>query len=111
MKKFLIKGAVLGVILGTIGGIFFNQKSGRDNREKMKKAAKKVMARIIAEIGPASELTKKHYDKIVGKVIADFREDKIMSAEAWEEIGEELKERWKEINLAAKKKLVSVKKK
>ncbi|OGF30252.1 hypothetical protein A2533_01865 [Candidatus Falkowbacteria bacterium RIFOXYD2_FULL_35_9] len=110
-KNFLIKGAVWGIILGTVGGYFFNQKTGKKNQEKVKKAAGKVAKRLTTELTAVKELSKKHYDEIVGKVMSDLKEDKSISSDAWQEISQDLKSRWTTINSEVKKYIKDTKKK
>jgi len=114
-KKLLVKGAVFGILVGSIAGLLFNKKTGAKNQAKLKKAADKVTKRLGEEVGAISDITKRHYDAIVNKVIADLKEDKDMSKEAWDQVSVELKDRWKDINTETKKmigtKVAKVKKK
>jgi gas vesicle protein len=106
--KFL-KGAVLGVILGTVGGYLFNPKSGKANREKVQVVAKKLMQRLMTEVNAVSGVTKREYSAIVKKVIQDFKTDKTLSKEAWDSISAELMERWKVISAQMKEKVKKTK--
>jgi gas vesicle protein len=108
MKK-LLKGAAIGVLLGTIAAVFFNKKSGVQNRAKVQKAARQLMKRVTAEIGGLKEVTKKNYDEIVKKVMLDMQEDKTMSKEAWAEVAAHLKDRWTDISRELKEKSEKIK--
>ncbi|HCC23607.1 TPA: hypothetical protein DF272_05545 [Candidatus Falkowbacteria bacterium] len=100
--KLLLKGAVWGIILGTIGGYLFNAKTGKQNRGKLKTAAAKLGKRLTSELDQVSDVTKKHYDAMVNKVVDDLKKDKTMSREAWDEISKELKSRWAMVNSEVK---------
>jgi gas vesicle protein len=104
IMKFL-KGAVFGVILGTIGGYLFNSQTGKQNREKVKVVAERVMGRLLDEIKNMESVTKRDYSAIIKRVIAEFKEDKTLSKEAWDEVAKELKGRWKNLSseISAKK--------
>lgn len=102
-KKFLLKGAVWGIILGTVGGYLLNSKTGKQNRAKIRRVAGKLAKRLSSELDQVSDVTKKHYDGMVNKVIDDLKQDKAMSREAWDEIAKELKGRWKVVHGEVKK--------
>ena len=103
MKK-LLKGAAIGVILGTIAAVFFNEKSGAKNRAKVQKTARQLMKRLTTEMGGLKEVTKKNYDELVKKVMLDMKEDKTLSREAWAEVATHLKDRWTDISRELKEK-------
>lgn len=102
-KKFL-KGAVFGLILGTVGGYLFNPKSGKKNREKVQQTAKKLIKRLTDEVSHVKNITKREYSQIVTKVMQDFKQDKALSKEAWSAVAKELDSRWKEIDAEIKAK-------
>ncbi len=105
-KKTLIKGAVFGLLVGSIANYLFNKKTGDKNRAKIKSAADKLMKRLSLEIGAMSTITKKHYEGLVAKVVNDLKKDKEMNAEAWDAVAEELKARWALIEKQTKKMMV-----
>jgi gas vesicle protein len=108
MPKKMLKAAIMGVVVGTVAGFLFHPEKGKRNRDKVKKVSKDVIKRVRQEVDGLGDVTKRHYDKIVTKVVADFKEDKTLSKEAWDEVGEELKARWSDISREVK---ASVKKK
>lgn len=105
MKKFL-RGLTLGALIGAGLGIFFNPTSGKQNREKFKKIANQVTAKLVEEAGKVSKLGKKEYEAVVENVIKKYSKDDLLSPEAWAGIAKELKLRWREIQkgLSEKKK-------
>lgn len=108
MQKKMLKTAVMGVVLGTVAGFLFNPEKGKKNRDKVKKVSKSVVKRVREEVDALSEVTKPHYNAIIEKVIADFKGDRALSKEAWDDVAVELKERWADISREVK---ASVKKK
>ena len=108
MKK-LLKGAAIGVILGTVAAVFFNEKSGAKNRAKVQKAARQLMKRVTTEIGGLKEVTKKNYDEVVKKVMLDMQEDRTLSKAAWAEVAAHLKDRWTDISRELKEKSTKIK--
>jgi len=73
----------------------------------MKAAADKLAKRLTLELDQVSDVTKKHYDGMVNKVITDLKQDKAMSKEAWDEVSKELKSRWKVVHGEVKKAVVT----
>ena len=100
-----VKGAVLGVILGTVGGYLFNSKTGKQNREKVKAVAQSLMSRLLEEVTAVKNVTKREYSAIIKRVIEDFKQDKALSKEAWDEVAKELENRWENISADIKMKV------
>lgn len=96
MKKFL-RGLTLGALIGAGLGIFFNPTSGKQNREKFKKIAKQVTAKLVEEAGKVSKLGKKEYEAIVENVIKKYSKNDLLSPDAWLEIKDELIKRWADV--------------
>lgn len=105
MTMKFIKGAIFGIILGTIGGYLFNPIHGKKNRDKLKKVAQDLKIRIMTEMKGMKDVTKREYSAIIQKIIDDFKKDKTMSKEAWDEVANELKSRWKIISSDLKRKI------
>jgi len=101
-KKFL-GGLALGAAIASGVAIFFNPTSGKKNREKFKQVSKKVSEELVHHVGKAKKITKKEYDAIVEKIIKKYSKDDLMKKEAWMEIADELKMRWKDIQKEMKK--------
>lgn len=103
-KKFF-KGAVFGVIAGTIGAYLFNPTTGKKNRDKMKKSAQKVMQKLAEEMSKLPNITKREYNTVVKKVIDDVKEDGSMSDESWKMVKKELDSRWTDVKNQLNKKM------
>jgi len=68
-KKSLVKGGVLGVIVGVVGGILFAPKSGKETREDIKEAATKANHEAEAKLKELHQELKEKADE--AKVMAD----------------------------------------
>ena len=101
-RKFL-SGLALGALLGSALGLFLSPETGKKNRAKFKKISKQVSERLIVEVAKARQLGKKEYEAIVENIIKKFSRQEMMSLDAWKQIAEELKLRWKDIESAVKK--------
>ena len=97
-KTKFVKAAVLAAIVGGVAHYLFKPKKGEQNRVKVQKASKQVIARIKKEMEQVNNITKPHYERIVNKVVRDFREDKALSKDAWDELAVILKGRWTDIS-------------
>ena len=49
-KKSVVKGGVIGVLIGAIGGILFAPKSGKETRKDIKEAAHKANSEAEAKL-------------------------------------------------------------
>ncbi len=80
-KKGLIKGGLIGVILGAIGGILFAPKSGKETRKDIKDAAvkanreaEKKLKKLHAELKDKSVEVKQMADDYKGKAKVELDE-------------------------------------
>jgi len=101
-KKFLGTLA-LGALIGSAIGLFFSPDTGKKNRARFSKVAKQVSENLIKEVAKVSHITKKEYNIIVDRVINKNLKEKILDPESWQEIKNELKLRWEDIQAEAKK--------
>ena len=95
--KRLFQGLALGVLVGSALGLFLSPETGKKNRAKFKKVSKDVSEKLIKEAAKVKVLGKKEYEAIVENILKKYSKDDLMSLEAWGEIKEELKARWKDI--------------
>ena len=99
-----IKGAILGVVLGTVGAYLFNPTTGKKNRDKAQQVAKQLTAKLKVELEALEKITKKEYNAIIKKVVGDLKEDTSLSKESWAAIIKELQARWKNLSAEVKTK-------
>lgn len=80
-KKSVVKGGVLGIILGAIGGILFAPKSGKETRKDIKDAAikanreaEKQLKKLHGELGEKADEAKQLADEYKGKAKTELEE-------------------------------------
>ena len=73
-KKSVVKGGIIGIILGAIGGILFAPKSGKETRKDIKDAAvkanreaEKQLKKLHSELSDKAEEAKKMAAEYKGK--------------------------------------------
>lgn len=103
MGKKFFGTLALGALIGSAIGLFFSPDTGKKNRAKFSKVAKRVSENLIKEVAKVSHITKKEYDVIVDRVVSKNLKDKILDPESWQEVKDELKLRWEDIQAEAKK--------
>lgn len=101
-KRFL-GGLALGAIIGSAVGLFFNPTTGKKNREKFKKVAKQMSESLVGDVSNLKALGKKEYDAVVENIIKKHSKEDLLSKDAWVEIANELKLRYKDIEKEVKK--------
>lgn len=101
-RKFL-SGLALGALVGGALGLFLSPETGKKNRAKFKKISQQVSERLVVEAAKAKRLGQKEYEAIVENIIKKFSKQDLMSLDAWGQIAEELKLRWKDIEAEVKK--------
>ncbi len=103
-KKFL-GGLALGALIGGALGLFLSPGKGKENRAKFQKVSKQLSEKLVADVAKLKKIGKEEYEEIVENLIKKYSKSDLMSVAAWEEIGQELKLRWKDIQkeLGAKK--------
>lgn len=101
-KKFLGTLA-LGALIGGALGLFLSPGKGKENRAKFNKITKKVSETLIADVSKLSKVGKKEYEAIVENIVNKYSKDDLMEPESWQEIKNELKLRWKDIQSELKK--------
>ena len=81
MAKSTLKGGIIGVILGAIGGILFAPKSGKDTRKDIKDAAvkanheaEKKLKELHAELNEKADEAKALASEYSGKAKEEFDE-------------------------------------
>ena len=95
-NKFL-SGFALGAVIGSALGIFYHPKSGKESRDKFKKLSKTFSENLIKDVTKAKKIGKKEYEAILENIVQKHSKNDLLTTEAWQEIGSELKERWNDI--------------
>jgi len=95
-KRFL-GGLALGAVIGSALGLFLSPDNGKKNREKFKKVAASVSEKLVEEVTKLDKIGKKEYDAVVENIVKKYSKDDLMSKNAWLEIMDELKLRYKDI--------------
>ncbi len=101
-KKFLGTLA-LGALIGSALGLFLSPGKGKENRAKFKKVTKKVSEKLIDDLAKLSKVGKKEYDAVVENIVEKYSKDDLMDPESWQEIKNELKLRWSDVQKEMKK--------
>ncbi len=80
-KKSVVKGGIIGVVLGAIGGILFAPKSGKETRQDIKDAALKAnkeaeakLKKLHTELGDKADEAKKMAEEYKGKAKTELNE-------------------------------------
>ncbi len=102
-KKFF-GGLALGALIGGALGLFLSPGKGKENRDNFKKISKQLSEKLVADVSKFKEIGQKEYEEIVEKLIKKYSKSDLLSLAAWEEIGQELKLRWKDIQKEMKDK-------
>lgn len=95
-KKFL-GGLALGALIGSALGLFLSPGKGKENREQFKKISKQLSEKLVADVTKLKKVGKEEYEIIVENLIKKYSKSDLMTTEAWSEIAQELKLRWKDI--------------
>jgi len=103
MAKKALAWLTVGALIGSALGLFFSPGKGKDNRVKFKKIAKDVSEKLITDVTKLSKVSKKEYEAIVDNIIKKYSKDDLLSPESWQEIRNELKSRWKDVQKEMKK--------
>jgi gas vesicle protein len=83
-----LKGLILGGLIGSVLGILFAPKSGKETREELNKRADALIAKAKDEYDQAIEKTKKAYETSVEKLKELETTAKKKVAEVEEKVGE-----------------------
>ncbi|KKQ80779.1 MAG: hypothetical protein UT02_C0002G0004 [Parcubacteria group bacterium GW2011_GWC2_38_7] len=95
-KKFL-GGLALGALIGSALGLFLSPGKGKENREQFKKISKQLSEKLVTDVTKLKKVGKEEYEQIVENLIKKYSKSDLMTVEAWAEIAQELKLRWKDI--------------
>lgn len=80
-KKGLVKGGIIGVIIGAVSGLLFAPKSGKETRDDIKAAAARAnkeaearLKQLHTDLKDRSEVVKEHADGLKGKAQSELND-------------------------------------
>ena len=112
-KNRAVGAFISGIFVATvIGGYFlFGSKNARKNRQKVEDDVEDAKAELIARLKKILRLSRNTYYEIVDDVSDKYSKMKKAGAEKVDELREELKSKWVEIEEKAKEEVKTVMKK
>ena len=112
-KTGMVGGFVSGIFVATmVGGYFlFASKNARKNRQRVEGDFEDAKAELIARLKKIQRLSRNTYYEIVDDVSDKYSQMKKAGAEKVDEIREELKNKWVEIEEKAKEEEKAITKK
>lgn len=96
-KKEFFKGALIGVLIGTVAALLTTTKTGKERRSELKKMSSELFAKILKEIEKMKVISKERYEEVVEKAVKDYGKKKKLAKAKINELTAELKEKWAEI--------------
>ncbi len=108
-KKIFVKGLALGAVLAGVAALIHEMK-GRDlNTKEVQKAAQRIKTKVAKHAKTLGKLSKGAYGKIVDTTVGEFRGVKALSAAELDDLKDELKAGWEEVQKMMTKKKTSKK--
>jgi gas vesicle protein len=102
--KSFVKGLAAGAVLGAVAALVHGMDNRHEKAEAMQKAAERIKNKVAKRAKEMGKLTKTAYNKIVDATVKEFKELKEVSSEEMDELCEELKGSWSEVESVLGKK-------
>jgi len=100
MSKDLLKGMVIGAVIGATAGLLFAPKRGEETRKALMKNLEKIKDEIADKLSHVGKMTKEKYDEIVDKTINSYCEAKELTDEEAENMKNKLHDNYEKIKKA-----------
>lgn len=104
-RKTFVLGALTGAAAGTVAGVFFAPKSGKETRKEVADDLKSIKEEVIDRVRKMEHITKAKYHRAVEAIVSGYQEAKKITPEQAKEISDILDESFIKIQEAAKKEL------
>ncbi len=96
-KKEFMKGALLGVLIGTAAALLTTKKTGEQRRAELKKMSSDLFAKILKQVDAMKAMSKEKYDEIVEKAVTEYGKRKNMAKSQVAAVVEDLKAKWGDV--------------
>jgi gas vesicle protein len=101
--KHFIKGLAAGAVLGAVAALITTMENKSEQAQAIQKAAAKIKDKVAKHAKEIGQLTRAAYGKIVDTTVAEFKGLKELSHDEVEELRDELKESWADVEKMMKK--------
>lgn len=96
-KNGFLKGAMIGVLIGTAAALLTTKKTGKERQAELKKMHPELFAAIVKEVEKMKVMSKEKYDEIVEMAVKKYGKNKKMAEKQIKEAIADLKSKWTEI--------------
>ncbi len=103
-KKGFVKGLAIGAVLAGVAALIHEMKDRELNTKEMQKAALRIKTKVAKHAKTLGKLSKGAYEKIVDTTVAEFHGVKALSAGELDDLKDELKAGWSEVQKMVAKK-------
>lgn len=95
-KKFLLKTLVAGAVIGGVAAMLKKMKEN-GQMDELETTADRIKNKVVKQAKKLGKLTKSAYENIVDTTVAEYRGVKALSENDLEDLGDELKASWEDI--------------